>query len=421
MRRVAAFVVGLLLVLTVTPTAVASPADFPQFTGEQFKTLIGVAFDELPGLRPPGDPGVITGNSSLDSRIWDLAFARGYEMRPTAVAANLVSEGGLAMQPMAAQAWRELKTAAADAGFSLWAKSAYRSVATQRSIFNRELLGTSDSSINATLAYHSVPGTSRHHTGYTLDITLPGRELWQFKGTAAYAWLTKDNYYNAKRFGFVPSYPPGVSSQGPNPEPWEFVYVGLDILAGDRVFLDVSPTHFANDAILWMHDNGYTSGCSEYFYCPSGFVTRGELAAFLHRVLGPTLGPATASDFTDTAGHLFVSDVRWLAGHGITRGCDPPANTRFCPDSTVSRGELAAMIHRGLADLVVVDQSEIDLDRFVDANDSIFRADIAWLGAAGVTKGCNPPSNDHYCPALKLTRADVAVFLQRIVGRLGNT
>jgi hypothetical protein len=364
---------------------------------------------------------VITGNSSLDSRIWDLAFARGYEMRPTAIESNLVSKDGLLMQPLAAQAWGDLKAAAKDAGYSLWAKSAYRSVATQRSIFNRRLLGTSDSSINATLAYHSVPGTSRHHTAYTLDITLPGRELWQFKGTAAYTWLTKDNYYNAKRFGFVPSYPPGVGSQGPNPEPWEFVYVGLDILAGDRVFIDVSPASFASDAILWMHDNGYTSGCSEYFYCPSDFVTRGELAAFMHRVLGSTLGPATTPDFNDTEDHLFAADVRWLAGHGITRGCNPPANTMFCPDHTVSRGELAAMVHRGLGDRIVVDPAEIDLDRFVDAYDSIFRADIAWLGATGITKGCNPPTNDNYCPSLRLTRADIAVFLQRIVGMLDST
>lgn len=414
-------VVGLLVVLSTTPIASASSGDFPQFTGEEFKTLVSVAFDELPGLKPPGEPGVITGNSSLDSRIWDLAFARGYEMRPTAVASGLVSEGGLPMQPLAAQAWRQLEAAASDAGYSLWAKSAYRSVATQRAIFIRELLGTSDSSINATLAYHSVPGTSRHHSGYTLDITLPGHELWQFKGTAAYSWLTKNNYYNAKRFGFVPSYPPGVSGQGPNPEPWEFVYVGLDILAGDRVFLDVGPTFFANDAILWMHDHGYTSGCSEYFYCPGDFVTRGQLSAFMRRVLGPALGPATAPDFTDTAGSLFAADVRWLAGHGITRGCDPPANTRFCPDSSVTRGELAAMAHRALTDLIAVDPSQIDLDRFVDAYDSIFRADIAWMGAAGITKGCNPPGNDNYCPASKLSRAHVAVFLQRIADILGQT
>jgi hypothetical protein len=420
MRRVAALVVGLLLV-TGTPIAEARPADFPQFTGEQFKALVDVAFEELPGLNPPGEPGVITGSSSLDSRIWDLAFARGYEMRPTAVEGNLVSKDGLRMQPSAAQAWAELKSAAATAGYSLWAKSAYRSVATQRSIFQRRLLGTSDSAINATLAFHSVPGTSRHHTGYALDITLPGRELWQFEGTAAHRWLTRDNNYNAKRFGFVPSYPPGVASQGPNPEPWEFVYVGLDVLAGDRVFIDVGPANFAHDAIVWMHENDYTSGCAEYFYCPSRQVTRGEIAAFLKRVLGDTLGPATAPDFTDTVGHLFEADVRWLAGHDITRGCDPPLNSRFCPDAAVSRGELAAMVHRALGGIVAIEESDIDLDRFTDSLDSIFRESIAWLGATGFTTGCNPPVNDHFCPTDKLTRAHMAVFLHRISAGLDET
>ena len=39
-----------------------------------------------------------------------------------------------------------------------------------------------------------------------------------------------DNFYNAKRFGFIPSYPDDLNAQGPNPEPWEFVWVGVDLI-----------------------------------------------------------------------------------------------------------------------------------------------------------------------------------------------
>ncbi len=39
--------------------------------------------------------------------------------------------------------------------------------------------------------------------------------------------MAADNYRVAKQFGFIPSYPSGAGAQGPEPEPWEYVYVGV--------------------------------------------------------------------------------------------------------------------------------------------------------------------------------------------------
>jgi hypothetical protein len=36
--------------------------------------------------------------------------------------------------------------------------------------------------------------------------------------------------------------------------------------------------------------------------------------------------------------------------------------------------------------------------------------------AAGVTKGCNPPDNDNYCPDRPLIRAELASFFVRALG-----
>jgi hypothetical protein len=52
-------------------------------------------------------------------------------------------------------------------------------------------------------------------------------------------------------------------------------------------------------------------------------------------------------------------------------------------------------------------------DRFVDDNDSIFEGDIDRLGTAGITKGCNPPKNDRFCPNDRVSRAQMASFLAR--------
>jgi hypothetical protein len=55
-------------------------------------------------------------------------------------------------------------------------------------------------------------------------------------------------------------------------------------------------------------------------------------------------------------------------------------------------------------------------DLFIDDNDSIFETDIDRLGTAGVTKGCNPPTDNRYCPTGHVTRGQMAAFLHRALG-----
>ena len=52
--------------------------------------------------------------------------------------------------------------------------------------------------------------------------------------------------------------------------------------------------------------------------------------------------------FVDDDGSTFEADIEWMATAGITRGCNPPANTEFCPDDFVTRGQMAAFLHRAL-------------------------------------------------------------------------
>jgi hypothetical protein len=70
------------------------------------------------------------------------------------------------------------------------------------------------------------------------------------------------------------------------------------------------------------------------------------MAAFLGRALKLAAPPAPII-FTDTRGHLFEGAISRLAHAGITVGCNPPDNNRFCPDSFVTRGEMAAFLVRG--------------------------------------------------------------------------
>jgi hypothetical protein len=235
--------VVLVLVLVSAPSSAgAENEEFPVYTGDQFKALYDHAVEHVLGnLVPPRERHPVTGDEELDNRIWEIAAARGYSMRPEA-GPDLGSADGVPMQPEAAKAWLELKAAARAAGHEFVVSSAYRSPASQRTQFNSKLRGTSDEAIDAALTWYSIPGTSKHHGGYALDFRYADGTFGEFRDTPDYAWLAADNFYIAKRFGFIPSYPDDVSEQGPNPEPWEFVWVGVDLIrCGLPVEVDIRP------------------------------------------------------------------------------------------------------------------------------------------------------------------------------------
>lgn len=174
-------------------------------------------------------------------------------------------------------------------------------------------------------------------------------------------------------------------------------------------FRDVPPGHLFEDDITWLATEGITSGCNpplNDLYCPNDSVTRAQMATFLVRSLDL---PATSVEpFSDTAGSVHQSNIRALAAAGITRGCNPPTNDRYCPNGLVTRATMAAFLARALG--LTNDGGG---DWFTDDNGSIFEADIDRLATSGVTRGCNPPVNDRYCPTRPVTRAQMAAFLHR--------
>lgn len=177
-------------------------------------------------------------------------------------------------------------------------------------------------------------------------------------------------------------------------------------------FID-SLGHLFESEITWLANEGITRGCDPPLnskFCPERQVTRGQMAAFLTRFLG--LPSSGNNAFTDDNGHLFEAEINALAAAGITKGCNPPANTRYCPDAVVDRGQMAALLVRALG------LSGSSTDHFVDDNNSIFQAEINALAESGITRGCNPPANDRFCPNQVVTRGQMAAFLMRASGFL---
>jgi D-alanyl-D-alanine carboxypeptidase len=205
---------------------------------------------EYPRTETISEAPPITGHSQADQRIVELAIRRGYKLRRQADENALIHQGRHALQEQAMTAWRRLQATADQEGVQLELVSAYRSVDRQRQIFLRELralslqqqgreytgqeiaAGVADRWIKEVLRYSSIPGFSKHHSGYTIDISDPssGHGFTEFAQTRGFTWISAHNYLNAKRFGFIPSYPAGAVGQGPEPEPWEYVWVGRERL-----------------------------------------------------------------------------------------------------------------------------------------------------------------------------------------------
>jgi hypothetical protein len=76
--------------------------------------------------------------------------------------------------------------------------------------------------------------------------------------------------------------------------------------------------------------------------------------------------------------HTFHDDIAWMDETDITRGCNPPANTEYCPDDFVTRGQMAAFFHRfalaGVADAGTLEGK--DASDFLDTNGKAADSDL---------------------------------------------
>lgn len=171
-------------------------------------------------------------------------------------------------------------------------------------------------------------------------------------------------------------------------------------------FIDTSGTVFV-DAIDWLAAENITNGCNpplNHRYCPDNAVTRGEMAVFLSRAFDL---PVTGTDFfDDDAGKFYEAADNKLAAAGLTVGCGP---RRYCGNDDIRRDEMAAMLARALG------LPATSTDFFSDDQGSVFENAINKIAQASITLGCNPPTNNHYCPSDVVTRSQMAAFIKRSV------
>jgi hypothetical protein len=148
---------------------------------------------------------------------------------------------------------------------------------------------------------------------------------------------------------------------------------------------------------------GVTFGCSPIYFCPSVGISREVMAAWLANALH--LPPASADYFTDDETSPYEEAINRVAEANVTRGCGA---TTFCPDGTVTRGQMAAFLGRAFR------LAATSVDYFTDDETSIFEGDINRLAASKITAGCGPST---FCPTSTVSRGEMAAFLHRALRR----
>lgn len=119
---------------------------------------------------------------------------------------------------------------------------------------------------------------------------------------------------------------------------------GLTSGVGANLFTDDNGSIFEPD-VDKLATAGVTLGCAPGLFCPNGLVTRGEMAAFLSRIL-KLPNPGDVDLFVDDNGSTFELDIEKIAQEGITLGCKPPPSALYCPNAHVTREQMAAFLHR---------------------------------------------------------------------------
>ena len=168
------------------------------------------------------------------------------------------------------------------------------------------------------------------------------------------------------------------------PSEFEWVFDGrmddwIALRAEEVGFDDISGLVFEED-ILWLVEQGITAGCATYRFCPNDPLTRAQMATFLVRAFDYPL--VEGNRFIDVAG-THVANINALAAAGITLGCNADG-TLFCPGDVVGRGQMASFMARAMS------LPPSDTDWFVDDNSSSHEPNINSVADAAITLGCTP-------------------------------
>lgn len=168
-------------------------------------------------------------------------------------------------------------------------------------------------------------------------------------------------------------------------------------------FRDISQSIFKNN-INWIYSRGVTTGYTPTTYNPKAKVTRGEMAVFLHRMAGSPGYTPPFNVYRDVT--QYKNHILWLTATTVTNGTAPYYN----PNGKVTRGQMAAFLHRMAKASGKAPASGTYNGKFWDTKTHMFKNDIGWLSSKGITTGYTATT---FKPDDDISREEMAAFLYR--------
>ena len=122
----------------------------------------------------------------------------------------------------------------------------------------------------------------------------------------------------------------------------------------------------------------------------------------------PVAEPSYEGRFSDDDGSVHEANIEVMAELGITLGCNPPDNDRYCPKQVVKRSQMMAFLARALGE---ENGSDATTSRFSDVpDDAWYLSSLERLADLGIVE---PYEDGAFRPSEPVTRLDMAVFMSR--------
>ena len=175
---------------------------------------------------------------------------------------------------------------------------------------------------------------------------------------------------------------------------------GSYLTSWNNYFGDLAITSFKGE-IEYLADRGITLGCGAAVFCPTGLVTREQMALFLDRAIGLTdAGPAGFTDISTLSAESQQA-INNLFAAGIAGGCST-SPLKFCPTTNVTRGQMSKFIVLGY------ELPDAAGDHFTDDTGHFSEVYNNAMFEASITTGC---AANLYCPNNGVKREQMAKFI----------
>ena len=175
----------------------------------------------------------------------------------------------------------------------------------------------------------------------------------------------------------------------------------------DRPYPDTPADSYYAEPVGKLAEQGVFAGTlCESGFCPHDAIDRKTMAVWVVRMLdGQEPASVSESRFSDVSVDDFHAPfIERMFETEVTRGCGDGSG--FCPDSPVTRAQMAVFLSRAydLPDGPDPGYSDVPVD-------ASYAGDVARLAASGITQGCG--DGTRFCPGRDTTRAQMATFLWR--------